>query len=859
MVDNNKKTGFFSSATSRLVVTLCIAVVIIAIIVGIVMHLHSKDASQGSAAILTAPPSISSTPGIGDSTVHHDVLQRDQNVKNIEQARKDAGSAIPTIVNPTFQGNLDEFSQPTEEDTGLSKRCPMAKSIVTYRPNPATCLPNNLKSAREAGVTADELRCQGCACPSLKLAGYTAGDLKNSGYEAGELKKCGFSLAQLIAAGFDAADLKEAGFSADQLAKAGFTPGQLEAAGFDSDKACSPEALKEAHDKGVSAAVLRAKGCGAAALKAAGYTAAELKKAGFSAAELKAAGFTPAELRKAGFSAAALKAAGFNAADLKGAGFSDDDLKAAGFSPAEIKAADATAKICSVENLRKARAEGVSAAKLKSEGCSAAAMKAAGFTAGELRRAGFSAKDLKDAGFTAQQLHDAGFSAADLKNAGFDAKALRDAGYTASQLKAAGFTPSQLRAAGYSAAALKRAGFTAAQLKAAGYGAEALKDAGFSAKQLKEAGYSAGQLAAAGYSAADLVKAGFSPKQLHDAGFSAADLKAAGISPAQLLAAGYTKGDLLRAGFSPKESGFESPLNVAAAQHAMVQASGLDVSAAKGSLGDQLTALDQDIQKGMTPQERAQALQQQQGMMQQQVQSLLAAWGATSRQQMDNAIPEPKQSAAEQAAALAKLKQDEQGPILKAGDIMFAVLETSINSDETTPIMARVVSGPLKGGRLLGDFKRVDKKVLINFTLLNSPKYNHSLSITAVAIDPDTARTALSGEVNNHYLLRYGTLFASAFLEGWSNALTAAANNKQCQGSIVCNVSNDQNTLSTSKQMVVGLGQVGTRYSQVMAKNFTLPPTIKIPGGVGFGLLLMRDVTLPVATASAKQQTEDKL
>ena len=46
-------------------------------------------------------------------------------------------------------------------------------------------------------------------------------------------------------------------------------------------------------------------------------------------------------------------------------------------------------------------------------------------------------------------------------------------------------------------------------------------------------------------------------------------------------------------------------------------------------------------------------------------------------------------------------------------------------------------------------------------------------AIQAVAIDPQTARTALAGQINNHYLLKYGTLFASSFLQGVGSSLQA--------------------------------------------------------------------------------------
>ena len=48
---------------------------------------------------------------------------------------------------------------------------------------------------------------------------------------------------------------------------------------------------------------------------------------------------------------------------------------------------------------------------------------------------------------------------------------------------------------------------------------------------------------------------------------------------------------------------------------------------------------------------------------------------------------------------------------------MFAVLDTSINTDEKSPIMATIVDGPLKGAKLIGGFSRVNQRVLLTFKL----------------------------------------------------------------------------------------------------------------------------------------------
>lgn len=854
------------------------AVVIVGLVVGGIFIWRSKSGdvqSQGAASVSSAP-ALQSLPGIGKSSNEY---VKDQNIQNRNEAikaRKEGKSSVPTITRPNFIGNPDSFGTLDQPKTATKKSkpkvCAIKKVVVMYKPNPAACTVDNLKRARSAGVTAEELACQSCSCESLRAAGYSAGEMKGVGYSADKLKQCGYSLSQLVSAGYSAKDLKAAGFSANQLKKAGFTAGQLADAGYSandlrkagysaaaikaaglSNGRCSVEALEKARKEGVSAKALKAEGCGAAAMKAAGFTAKQLKDAGFSAAQLKAAGYNAKQLKNAGYSADALKAAGF----------SDKALKKAGYTPAEIAAANAKHKNCSVEYLKRARASGVSAQDLKNQGCGLAALKAAGYTAAQLKAAGYSAKQLKDAGFSAKQLKDAGFSAKALKDAGFSAKALKKAGFSAKDLKNAGYTPSELKKAGYSAQALKDAGFSVKQLKDAGYSAKALKDAGYSAKALKAAGYNAGQLKDAGFSAKALKNAGFNAKQLHDAGYTAKALKNAGYSPAALKAAGYSKGDLLRAGYSAKQAGYDT----APAQTQTVAKTTTPVAKHNfaGSVIDpnsaaaRLAKFEKWQARQMNAQQRIDSMQRQSSAMAVEAQKMLSGWSNNASQTFVKGVETKPATTGASALASGALSGQKSGnqktgadtEVIKAGTVMFAVLDTSINTDEKTPIMARVVTGPLKGAKLLGKFERVNKKVLLTFSLLNSPSLDTSLKINTVAIDPDTARTAVGGTVNNHYLLRYGTLFASAFISGLADSLKSANTTTlpSLLGPVVI-----QKPLNTTQSGLVALGKVGDRYSSVMEKNFYTPPTVKIPAGTGLGILFMSDVGVPKAAIDSKKK-----
>lgn len=751
---NKESLGVQKSAGKRIIVALVFIVVLVAAVV-LFVHWRYKAAGEVGGASVTSGSSIESIPGKGTPSAEYEKAQVHANVEGEIAARKEGTSFIPTITQGGFTGDLNQFGQFSNDSN-----CPMSKVVTVLRPNPENCTPEKLKLARDSGVTAEELLCEGCACPAMKMAGFTVGDLKRVGLSAEKLHDCGF----------DTQDLMDAGFTA---------------------------------------------------------------------AQLKNAGFTTAELRKAGFTAAQLKNAGFSAAELKEGGYSNTALAHAGFTAAQIQAADREALLCNATKLAEDRSKGMSAAELKKQGCGVSALRAAGFTAAELKNAGFDATQLREAGFSNAALASAGYTPAEIEAADRAAIAAESGSGSNASAQCDSTKLAKERAEGISANALKECGVSA------------LKAAGFSAKELKAAGYTAGQLVAAGYDPTQLRHAGFTAEQLRNAGVSATALRRAGFGPNALKAAGFTRGDLARAGFAPTE-------NVAAAQPITVAPFNDQTSSAvlpnfgASATETKLAEFEKAQQRSLNAQERQTQIQSMEAFMTSQAQKILSGWTQPGQQLLGKAAPKTDKgdasgtgggTAAANAAAAAALN----GPVIKAGSILFGVIDTSINSDEQTPIMARVVTGKLNGSILLGNFVRKDKKVLLQFDLLNDPHYSTTKGIEAVAIDPDTARTAISGQVNNHYLLRYGTLFASSFLSGISQALVNQNVTSDCAGGggLFCIVKTAP--LTGRQQIMVGLGAVGQAYATKMGQNFTVPPTIRIPAGTGIGILLTKDLVLPKA------------
>lgn len=184
-----------------------------------------------------------------------------------------------------------------------------------------------------------------------------------------------------------------------------------------------------------------------------------------------------------------------------------------------------------------------------------------------------------------------------------------------------------------------------------------------------------------------------------------------------------------------------------------------------------------------------------------------------------------------------------EAPYAKAGTIYNAVLETGINSDEPSPVLAKIVAGPLKGTRLIGSLNTVGKKVIVQFSTASIPGLDKSISISAYAIDPKSSRTALADDVDNHYFLKYGVLLASAFLSGYSDAI--ARQNTTTTIGPLGTTTVAQGELPTSAINKQALGNVGRAISQAVGSDVqNIKPTITVNSGGAIGILLLSDLVI---------------
>ena len=176
---------------------------------------------------------------------------------------------------------------------------------------------------------------------------------------------------------------------------------------------------------------------------------------------------------------------------------------------------------------------------------------------------------------------------------------------------------------------------------------------------------------------------------------------------------------------------------------------------------------------------------------------------------------------------------------LKPGDLLYAIIDTGVNSDVPSAVMASVAQGKYRNSRLIGSFQRHDERMVLAFSRLIQPD-GHNLKIEAYAVDPSTSEASVASSVDTHFFSRWGGLIASAFLEGLGTAKRYSGASSTVYG--YGNNTSDQmvwNNYSPEDQAWIAAGKVGEKASKIFEKNFDRPPTVYLESGSPVGILIL--------------------
>lgn len=237
-----------------------------------------------------------------------------------------------------------------------------------------------------------------------------------------------------------------------------------------------------------------------------------------------------------------------------------------------------------------------------------------------------------------------------------------------------------------------------------------------------------------------------------------------------------------------------------------------------------------------------------------QIQSYMQAWVPTVGAQefsYNGVLPDPASSASmggEVGGAGMQVAAGEGNAarggasFVRAGTIVPAVLLTSLNSDVPGPALAQIVSGPLAGARVIGNFQTLEKHLVLRFNSISMPDQSRSFNINAFAVN-DNLGVGLATDVNNHYFQRIGLTFAAGLFQGYSTGIarTGVRTHITDSGSVIVT----QDELNSNQIFKQAVGRGGSAIASELTKNSRRDPTVKVEGkdgsGVPIGLLFMKD------------------
>jgi type IV secretion system protein VirB10 len=188
--------------------------------------------------------------------------------------------------------------------------------------------------------------------------------------------------------------------------------------------------------------------------------------------------------------------------------------------------------------------------------------------------------------------------------------------------------------------------------------------------------------------------------------------------------------------------------------------------------------------------------------------------------------------------------------VLDAGTVIPAVLVTAANSELAGPLMAQVSRDVYdrterqvlipKGSRLLGSYDNQvvlgERRLLVAWSRLIFPE-GGGLSFPGLPAATRSGEAGLSGSVDNHL----ARVFGSALL---LSIVSAGAQLSQPQQSAAFG--------SAASALQVAAAALGQELSSVglelLRREMSVPPTLRIPAGTSFLVVLRGDVSFPRST-----------
>jgi intracellular multiplication protein IcmE len=239
------------------------------------------------------------------------------------------------------------------------------------------------------------------------------------------------------------------------------------------------------------------------------------------------------------------------------------------------------------------------------------------------------------------------------------------------------------------------------------------------------------------------------------------------------------------------------------------------------------------------PPEMVQALS---GAMRAQMDTLLRAWQPEGMKTVSSSIKEADilaRTAPQPVSGIVRASGGSTRPVVSAGSIYYGQMLVEANSDVPGPIMAQVLTGPLAGGKAIGDFETFRNHLVIHFDVVAFR--NKQVEVDAIALDPNTTLGGVATEVDPRYFERVLLPAASAFLEAYGKALSEPTSTVTVSGTGATDITTQTDEQDSRDAMFAGLEEASSRVGRFLDEEATATKRlVRVAVGTPIGIFFVK-------------------
>ncbi len=183
----------------------------------------------------------------------------------------------------------------------------------------------------------------------------------------------------------------------------------------------------------------------------------------------------------------------------------------------------------------------------------------------------------------------------------------------------------------------------------------------------------------------------------------------------------------------------------------------------------------------------------------------------------------------------------ESKPVVTAGSVYYGQMIIEANSDIPGPIMAQILTGPLAGGRAIGQFQTFRNHLLIRFDTVSLG--TNQMSVDIIALDPNTTLGGIASEVDPRYFQRVLLPAAAAFISEYGQALSEPTSTVSVSGTDGTNISTSTNERDAKDAMYAGIGAASEKIEQFVTEEASsIKRLVRVGVGTPIGMFFVKPV-----------------